>query len=102
MLEDCGCVVESHAIEEYLGNLMRSGKVAVHRCPACEQPITKTLRFMSYVKKMYYHVANVKKKLFGLDSQLTEMRSQVIEKLKEFYRFEEKGKFYRLKTKLYN
>lgn len=90
-LEDCGCVVKSNTFEKYLSDL--KGTVAVYRCPICNVPITKTLRFMNPVKKIYSHVANIKKKLYGLDVQLIQIRTKLIEKLKEYYSFENKGKF---------
>ena len=51
------------------------------------------MRFMNRIKSKYEQIIAVNRRVHGLDQQLTNMRSQVIEKLKEFFQFDDEGKF---------
>lgn len=89
MLEDCGCVLESHAFEDYLNRF--ESNVEMYRCPNCDKLIVSTQRFMNRIKSKYQQIVAVNKKVHGLDPQLTNMRARVTEKLKEFHQFDDKG-----------
>lgn len=52
-------------------------------CPLCKTPITLTLRYMKYVKKVYVDILKVKKKIFGTEFTLTKRKEQLREKIRK-------------------
>lgn len=61
---DCNHVIESQALDLYFSPTFKGGEIMLRGCPLCGSPITKTLRYMNFVKRIYKQIAEVKKKNF--------------------------------------
>lgn len=80
-LEDCNHTIESQALDKHLLNRPEGGEIVMKVCPLCKTPITRTARYMNYVKETYSHIIKVKKKIFGDNKDILEKRRDLSKKL---------------------
>lgn len=64
LMVDCNHTIESKALDQYFSATFKDGEIMLKGCPLCGMPITKTLRFMNFVKRMYQQIAEMKTKTF--------------------------------------
>lgn len=83
LLEDCQHVIESKALDQHLETAPEGGEIVMKVCPLCKTPITKTLRYMNYVKQTYRHIMNVKKQIFGDGRQIKDKKRELTWKLQK-------------------
>lgn len=69
LLEDCGHVIESTALDRYMKISQENCEIFTKVCPVCGVGIVATSRFKNIVKKTSEHILAVKKTVFG-DSKL--------------------------------
>lgn len=90
LLEDCNHTIESKALDQYLSISPKGGEIVMKVCPLCKTPITKTLRFMNYVKQTYQHIIKIKGKIFGDNNLIRAGQCEMFVKYKEFMKIYEK------------
>ncbi|XP_065226654.1 NFX1-type zinc finger-containing protein 1-like [Planococcus citri] len=81
LLVDCGHYIESEAMDRYIALPAEKGEIVMKVCPICKTPIAKTLRYMNQVKKVYQDILNVKKKIYGNEKEMKEIRARLTQKL---------------------
>ncbi|KAK7575660.1 hypothetical protein V9T40_011946 [Parthenolecanium corni] len=64
LMVDCNHTIESKALDQYFSATFKDGEIMLKGCPLCGMPITKTLRLMNFVKRMYQQIAEMKTKTF--------------------------------------
>ncbi|XP_065220934.1 LOW QUALITY PROTEIN: NFX1-type zinc finger-containing protein 1-like [Planococcus citri] len=83
LLEDCGHYFESEGMDTFISQTDEKGEIVMKMCPKCKTPIAKTLRYMNQVKKVYRDVQNVKKKIYGNEQDMKEIRGDLMQKLRD-------------------
>lgn len=52
-------------------------EINVKCCPKCKTLITKTSRYLNYIKKAYVDIIDVKKKLFGSPKDNDQLKNKI-------------------------
>jgi len=92
LLGDCGCVIESHAMEDHLNRSERH--IAMYTCPKCGTIIVNTVRYINRIKIKYKEIVEVNKRVHSLDSKLIHMRVEVQKKLQVFCKYKDESKLF--------
>ena len=80
-LEDCGHIIESTAMDHYMGlgdnsqaNEGEEVAIKLKECPKCKTPIRKNLRYGSHINRCLTEIEMVKKKINGHQLNIEEQR----------------------------
>ncbi|XP_071379095.1 NFX1-type zinc finger-containing protein 1 [Centroberyx affinis] len=80
-LEDCGHLIESTAIDRYMGmddnqpaHEEEQVAIKLKECPKCRTPIRKNLRYGSHINRSLAEIEKVKEKINGNQTDIAEQR----------------------------
>ncbi|KAM9759617.1 NFX1-type zinc finger-containing protein 1 isoform 1-T2 [Menidia menidia] len=82
-LEDCGHIVESTAMDHYMGmddNSQTNGEqvaIKLKECPRCKTPIRKNLRYGLHINRCLAEIEMVKKKINAHQPNIEEQRNRL-------------------------
>lgn len=77
LLEDCGHIIESEKMDEYMEREDEELSIQIKTCPLCKTPIRKCLRYGSIVNKVLQDIERVKKEIIGDCSIIENLKSKI-------------------------
>ncbi|XP_017560739.2 NFX1-type zinc finger-containing protein 1 isoform X2 [Pygocentrus nattereri] len=82
-LEDCGHIIESTAMDHYMGMDkdeeadLDQRAIRLKECPKCRKPIRRNVRYGAHVNRSQAEIDRVKVKIIGLQSDITQKQKDL-------------------------